>query len=714
MGVAAEKAAAEAKSAKMAAVNKVVGLLEGLKRLVLTEGESEAQTYNKFACFCKDTTAQKTSEIQQGEDEKASLAAAIARDESIREQLDASIAQKLADIAADEKAMKEAEAARAATRTVYEKNHADLTGAIRALEGAISSLKSSKTISLAQFQSVAKTVRTAELLADALGLGGKGAVESLLQANPDVPMEDYKFHSSSIIETLEKLLKDFMAEKQDVDREEVSSRKMHDEFVQEKADSVKLLNRELDGAKRDKATKQGDIARDSARRTTVAATLLDDQEYLRELAGMCSAKASTWDQRSRVRQDELSALTSAIAIVKGAVSEKTTTATVRLAQQAVSVRAAEAMARNVPALEAAEAEAEAADAGGATALLAVTRRHSARRAGAAPRDDGRQRVAQLLLSRGQQLQSAVLTALAGRIAEDPFAKVKTLIQGLIERLLAEAAKESNQKDWCDKSTSDATQKRDYAAGEVERLNANMAELEAARDKLQEELAITGDEIADLKAKRGEAERLRAQEKSESATTTQEAKAGLKAVVAAVDILSKFYKTVAKEEVSYSFGQRAPAGDAPDAGFDVGEAYVGAQGEASGILGMLDVIRSDFERTISETERAEAEAEQEHYRFMTETGKSLAAKTMASGELKRQKGDTEEKLENADQGLRSQMSVLKTSVEELLELKPVCVDTRMSYKERVSRREEEIDALKKGLCILTHYTQYGPGGEQDTC
>ena len=33
------------------------------------------------------------------------------------------------------------------------------------------------------------------------------------------------------------------------------------------------------------------------------------------------------------------------------------------------------------------------------------------------------------------------------------------------------------------------------------------------------------------------------------------------------------------------------------------------------------------------------------------------------------------------------------------LKPMCIDTGMSYKERVEKREEEIEALKGALCQL---------------
>ena len=48
----------------------------------------------------------------------------------------------------------------------------------------------------------------------------------------------------------------------------------------------------------------------------------------------------------------------------------------------------------------------------------------------------------------------------------------------------------------------------------------------------------------------------------------------------------------------------------------------------------EVIESDFVRTISETKKAEKQAEDEHLAFMTESGMSLAEKAMATKEKTR--------------------------------------------------------------------------------
>jgi len=708
--------AAAAKASKMAAVNKVVSMLENLKSQVLSVGELEAKTYSTFACFCKDTTAEKTAAINRGIDEKASLSAAIAKISQERDEADATIEVLLGELEAAGKAKKNAREQRQAELTLYVKNEADLSGAIEALEGAIKTMKASKVPSMLQFRSVSKTVRAATMLADALGLGGEGThkLAALLQ-EPGVPMQDYKFHSDRIIKTLEGLLNDFRAEKADVDAEEVKAVAAYDAEMQKQSDMITQKSVELDDTKKLKAQKHEDIAASSDQRTTVAATLLDDQEYLKGLAKMCADKAKTWDQRSKVRQDELSALVSAMSILRATVAGKTTAATMRLVQQGVSARLAEAAALSPAAMEAMEADAEAADGFGNGRPPSFLQRAAI---DAAPAD-GREAVWALLRSRGEALHSTLLTSLASRIHDegqrkDPLAKVKTLIQELIERLLREASNDVNQKEWCDKALSDAKQRRDYVAEQVTRLNSEMSEFEALRDTLKAELDVLFAEMHDLKDRRAEAEKIRVAEKAENARTIADAEAGHSAVTQAATILDKFYKTIAKESVDISFSQRVPADDTPDAGFKNGEAYTGSQGDATGILGMLDVIRSDFERTISETEDAEAQAQRDHLVFMTDTGKSLATKTEAHHEKSRHVDSAVDKLSSADEELHTHVGLLAAALKELQELKPVCITTGMTYAERVERREEEIKALKKGLCILEHYVEYGPGTEADVC
>jgi hypothetical protein len=536
-GKAKDKADADAAAAdqsKMAAVDKVVSMLEDLQLQVLAEGEQEAATYNKFACFCKTTQKEKSEAIKTGKDDKTSLTADIEKLSKERDDLDEKIT-KLAKAIKDaegkmEKATKKSDAA----LKVYQTNEADMKAALYALTEAIKVLKSSKTPSLVQLKSIAQTLKQASLMADALGLEGaavqKAATLFLQQASGDVPveMEDYKFHSGGIIETLEKLLDDFRKTKADVDADEVKRVQEYDIIIQEKTDFVKAKTHAMEEAKKTRDLKIENIGTASQELTTVSATLLDDMQYLDELNSICSDKAKTWDQRTKLRANELTAITQAMGIVKSTVSEKTQASTVRLSQTGSVLHLADAVVSSDSAMETIEAEAEIAESEEGAALGFLQKR-SIQKHEPTSADGGRQLVVSLLKGKGQQLKSTLLTSLASQIAKDPFAKIKKLIQELIERLLTEAANEANQKGWCDKATADATQKRTYAAEEIADLNAKMAKLEALSDKLGEEITKLTEEIAELKAAQAEAEKNRKEEKEENALTVKEAEIGKEAV-----------------------------------------------------------------------------------------------------------------------------------------------------------------------------------------
>merc|ERR1719345_350266 len=136
----------------------------------------------------------------------------------------------------------------------------------------------------------------------------------------------------------------------------------------------------------------------------------------------------------------------------------------------------------------------------------------------------------------------------------------------------------------------------------------------------------------------------------------EAQAGLDGVNLAIDVLEKFYKSNRNNKVDLSLAQ-GPMDDMPDSGFDAGESYKGAGGEAGGIIGMLDVIKSDFARTISATAKAEAQAEDDHLAFTTETQSSLAEKNMGKEQKTDQKDSAEDKLDKADDALTKQSDLL---------------------------------------------------------
>eukprot|EP00746_Dinoflagellata_sp_MGD_P157493 gnl/MRDRNA2_/MRDRNA2_86222_c0_seq1.p1 gnl/MRDRNA2_/MRDRNA2_86222_c0~~gnl/MRDRNA2_/MRDRNA2_86222_c0_seq1.p1 ORF type:complete len:742 (-),score=255.60 gnl/MRDRNA2_/MRDRNA2_86222_c0_seq1:31-2256(-) len=722
-GFSAIAATASTTSGEVTPLEKVIIMLEDLQTEVVMEGKAEAKTYDKFACFCKDQTAEKTEAIKTGSEEKDSLESHIEQLLSDRDELDAKIAEFEKAIAETEAQMKKLEAQRAETEKVFSDNSADMKGAIAALKGAIDVLKASRPSSFAEIKSIVKTVRKATLMADALGLESpmtKRAIAALLQ-QPEVPMQNYDFKSEGIITTLEELMVKFKSTLNELDAEETKSIAEHDSAMQELTTTKADQEGDLAKTQKRKGTIVEEIAATTAELSSVSATLLDDQEYLMELAKNCQAQGKMWDQRTKVRKEELTALTQAISVIKGTVSAKTTDKTVRFVQKHAFLGNPLVVAANDDAMEAIEAASEKDDAAPnflqkskAKVTVEPTPEFDA--------DGKRAAIINLLRTESKALKSTLLASLVSQVEADPFAKVKKLIQELIERLLQEAADEANHKGWCDKETSAAKQTRDYKADEIEQLNGALATAEAKRDKLQEEVAQLEVELEGNCAKEEEAEegeekkeeeteakeedcikglyktlkdatKEREEEKAENEQTIKEAEEGQVAVEKAIQILSEFYAKAAKEGTELV--QDVP--EMPDAGFD--GAYKGKGAESGGILGMLDVILGDFKRTIAVTTKDEATAAQEFLEFERQTKMSIATKEKAKEHLETELTETKDKIASDNEDLNNSQELLDKALTELQELHSACVDTGMSYADRVAMREQEIDALKKALCIL---------------
>jgi len=298
------------------------------------------------------------------------------------------------------------------------------------------------------------------------------------------------------------------------------------------------------------------------------------------------------------------------------------------------------------------------------------------------------------------LKSALLLRVASQASADPFAKVKQLIQELIERLLTEAQEEANHKGWCDHEVALAEQERDTNAASIEELNSKLAVEEARHEKLVEMIQTVDTEIQDLDSELNQTANLREQEKAQSQITIEEAKAAQVAVEEAIRLLQEFYGTAANAEISLlevKTVNASTADEIPDAGFD--DVYTGSQAGGGGVVAMLEVVAADFARTVSDTENAEKAAEQEFSELQKTSGVSIATKTQAKQEWEASLNDAEEELTDDGNSLKDHQARLDKALDELGALQSACFDGGMTAEERKAKREEEISALKQAMCIL---------------
>jgi len=374
--------------------------------------------------------------------------------------------------------------------------------------------------------------------------------------------------------------------------------------------------------------------------------LAEDQKFLADMTATFNAKTATFSQNQEVRLAELKAISKAIEIISASNVSGSYAAKINLAQKSSSVSFLQTAA------------------GRSRAAL-------------------RQGVVALLGQKAKSLSSEQLASLVVALNSSPFAKVIEMIETLLTKLKEEAAAEATHKQWCDEQLKDNKLKRDKKTAKVDKLTAQTQELAAEIVDQAAQIKVLAEEQAELAASIAAATKQRTAEKEENTATIADAKAGVEAVKSALVVLREFYAT------QESFVQQVPEM----------EAYSGMGNAKTGVVGMLEVIESDFARLEADTTAAENQAAQEYDAFLADATESKKQKHDAEFKLSLEKDQTEFELSQTKKDLAAVTAELKAANDYYEELKPACLQVKVSYAERAAKRQEEIAALKEAYDML---------------
>merc|ERR1719420_931277 len=224
-------------------------------------------------------------------------------------------------------------------------------------------------------------------------------------------------------------------------------------------------------------------------------------------------------------------------------------------------------------------------------------------------------------------------------------------------------------------------------------------------KLKAEIAELSMQIGELYKALKEETDMRAEEKAANEKTLTDATAGLQATKYALKVLKGFYEPKLLQYTPPNAGRDdKTVGDlAPDTFAD--EEYKGNQDAAKGIIGLIEVIISDFERTIKTTEKAEEDAQEEFDKFKADTEADIKDKEKSKKEKEGKVADLTDKLAEAKEKLKGSKKELGLVMEELGKLQEQCVEQPVDWKEKNKKCQEEIEALKKAIVILDEWQQF---------
>lgn len=437
------------------------------------------------------------------------------------------------------------------------------------------------------------------------------------QANNVAVIQALAKSSGAVLKALQQIKSEQEAARDAALRTETAAKRNFDHLKQSLDAAIRNYQDQMAGIKQRLAASLQASSASQADLEQAVATRAATTEYLETVTSQCKQKALEWKDRTKLRADEITAVTEAWKILANFVEtmkekkrrgrELQRLLDVHFGSRPVKTKKSSAAAgssasassfaqedsatslqllsaaeqdvknarKNAPALPPSSSHADVlgspADVGVAVGLLSFlqtsTSARAAAEAAATRREknlDAAESLREILESSGSSVLALLSQRVQARLASgqgldqpDPFKDVKQMIQEMVAKLMEEAAKAADRKKYCDAELAKSTGQKDKKAKKADRLAERVEGFEANQMELGADIQALTREIEAMERMVTEAADIREKEKAENGEAIREFQDSQNLIQSAITVLKEFYaKKQRGRRSSSSFAQGA--------------------------------------------------------------------------------------------------------------------------------------------------------------
>jgi len=646
-------------------IRKVVALLQSMARKVEQEGKKEAELFQKFVCYCHTGVGDLQASITGSSAKVPAFGSSIEGTESSVSRLKQELKQHSADLKAAGAAMSEATSLREKERATYQSAAGDLRAYMDSVKSATKALRTGMTSGgFVQLSGGASEALRRAAAADVLITeDDRQAVLSLVSSTST---DGYVPKSGEVLDILESMQEDFGQNLAALDKKEAEAGKIYEELMAAKTKEAKSLGASIDKKTARVGELQMQVVQMKNDLSSTEAALLEDQKSLADLQQDCGGKKSEYDERVKLRGEELVAIHETIEALN-------------------SDDALELFKKTLPSPSFVQLRA---------GLAQVQRRAVAavQRAGKA-----------VALVGGPDVRFLELM-LHGQKAD--FSKVLTMIDNMIALLSEEQSSDDAKKEYCGKQIRAAAGKAKDLSRTAGELAASLEERKAAMDQLAEDIKVLQRGLAALDGAVADATAQRKQENEEYTELMSSDSAAVELLHFAKKRLSQFYspKAALLAQASRAHRRRlassAKAREAPAPPPATWGAYQKKDEESSGVIAMIEILVRDLNREMAEAKVQERESQKAYEDLMSDSAEKRAV-DVKSMQVKQGSMASAEEAATAEKGELSATKKELLATEKMLsQLHGECDWLVQNFELRRSARTEELDNLKGAKVVLS--------------
>merc|ERR1719359_1563384 len=278
------------------------------------EAEEDEEIYDKMVCWCETNDKEKTKAIADAEARIADLTAMIEELTAQSAPLNTEIKNLEGEVARNQEALDKATAIRQKQLAEFNEEEKDALEAISALKAAIVVLSKHHPSAL----------QTDTLLSIAALLRHqmhKHAINSFVQAPEDffdakpTFKQSYAPQSGQIFGILKQMKETFEANLSASQKEEMENQKAYEDLKAAKEAEIAAGQEQIETKTQELATTDEKLAQSKQDIEDTRASLAADERFLMDLKEKCQMTDQEWEERQKTRQEEMAAVSKALAIL---------------------------------------------------------------------------------------------------------------------------------------------------------------------------------------------------------------------------------------------------------------------------------------------------------------------------------------------------------------------------------------------------------------
>eukprot|EP00933_Yihiella_yeosuensis_P039836 TRINITY_DN33_c0_g1_i9.p1 TRINITY_DN33_c0_g1~~TRINITY_DN33_c0_g1_i9.p1 ORF type:complete len:705 (+),score=260.58 TRINITY_DN33_c0_g1_i9:85-2199(+) len=686
----------DAATLRVSPVGKVVDLMKSVEAKVQEQADLEEDMFENYTCWSKRTNNAKREAIAAAQARIKMLTQRIAELKSMKGSESGEAEKLLAQLNEVNSEINSTETQRNSEAQVNEENIETTTSAVNGLSEAaetlgtvvnlakqgkkhtqsLLSLRGSRTATMSSsvLARKAKDLENALQIAEShLSKADATFLRRILTADvsnvavsahgkedpPDVApvTEDYVARSGDILGTLDKLSGEFSADLESTKDKEAKSKEDFLKLMKEKNIEKANVEEAVRNQEREKQAREYKTKEAEKEIAALEAQIATDEEFIAAVDKAQEQKQEEWDQRSKVRSEELTALAKSIETLHSDEARDLFNSNFNSFIQK-----------------------------GASSVVAMQQAGNALSEGFRSSKDTR------LLALSLRLASSK----SNGHFDGVFSKIGEMIKVLDEEQASDEAKKKQCEDDLAQDTADVKQTKE----DIEHLTNEINALNDDVEEMKVEIMNKKREIAEIANELDSATKIREEEAAEAAKAKEEDETAMQTIEVAAKLIADFYNAN-KGALLQQTSSEPDLSAAPGTWGD-GEKYRGDQQGGGRITALFDEVKADLQKDMDSAALCEKNAQTMYDEAKSNMEKQTAQLNGEIDALMASKGEKKTSASDKATETETKEGELKALQKKMADVKPECDFFVDKFEARTKNRDTEKTSLNKAKEILEKY------------